>query len=256
MFFDTHTHLTDKKIDHENIIKNFKQNDIGGCIICGDDFSSSKEAISIAEKHKNIYATIGTHPHESKNFDDNMRKFLQENYKNSKVIAIGEVGLDYYYNFSEKQVQRQVFEEQIKFADKFKLPLVFHVRDAFDDFFEIINKNLSHITNGAVVHSFSGDEVLAKKILSYGFYLSVNGMITFKNAENLRNVVRCIPLDKILIETDCPYLTPEPFRGNVNEPKYVKRVAEELAKIKGLGVDEVKNQVYKNAKNLFKKIGE
>lgn len=256
MFFDTHTHLNDKKIDYIKAIKDFKQNDVSGCIICGDDFLSSKEALAIAENNNSIFASIGTHPHESKYFDDEMVKFLENNHKNPKVVAIGEVGLDYYYNFSEKEVQRRVFEEQIKLAGKFRLPLIFHVRDAFEDFFEIVEANLSNIKNGAVVHSFSSDEELAKKILNYGFYISFNGMITFKNADNLRRVVKSTPLNKILIETDCPYLTPEPFRGKVNEPKFVKQVAEEIAKIKSLSVNEVKEQTYKNAKNLFTKMGE
>lgn len=256
MFFDTHTHLNDKKIDYIKVIKDFKQNEISGCIICGDNFLSSKKALAIAEKNNGIFASIGTHPHESKYFDDEIVKFLENNHTNPKVVAIGEVGLDYYYNFSEKEVQRRVFEEQIKLAGKFKLPLIFHVRDAFEDFFKIVEASLSNIKSGAVVHSFSGDEELAKKILNYGFYISFNGMITFKNADNLRRVVKSTPLNKILIETDCPYLTPEPFRGKVNEPKFVKQVAEEIAKIKSLSVNEVKEQTYKNAKNLFTKMGE
>lgn len=257
MLFDTHTHINDEKYDnYEDVIQSFHAEGGKGCIVCGCDFPTSKSSLEIAQKNKNIYATLGMHPHDSKNYNNEMEQFIINNASNPKVVAIGEIGLDYYYDLSERDVQKEVFVKQIKLANQVGLPIVFHIRDAMGDFLEVLQQNKQYFQNGGIVHSFSGSLQVAKYLIDFGFYLSFNGIITFKNANKVLEVIKNIPLDKILIETDCPYLTPEPFRGKINCPQYVELVAKKIAEIKGISIEEVLKITFENARRVFTKITE
>lgn len=257
MLFDTHTHINDEKYsNYQDFIEAFEKADGKGCIVCGCDFPSSISSLEIAQQYKNVYATIGMHPHDSKDYTDEMEKYLIKNAKNPKVIAIGEIGLDYYYDLSERDIQKEVFVKQIKLADKVGLPVVFHIRDAMGQFLDILQANKQYFKHGGVVHSFSGSLQIAKYLIDFGFYLSFNGIITFKNANRVLDVIKNIPIEKILIETDCPYLTPEPFRGKINCPQYVEFVAKKIAELKEIPVEEVLKITFENARRVFTKITE
>lgn len=248
---DTHCHLYDDKLypKLDEIILNAKKANVEKMICIGDNLNTSLKSLAIAEKYNNIYATIGIHPHESK---DASEKYLSkiESYSNhQKVVAIGEIGLDYYYNFSDSKIQKVVFLEQLKLAKKLNLPSVIHCRDAYEDLLEIIIES-EH--NKGVIHCFSGDLEFANKIINLGYYISFTGMITF--VKELEDVIKNISLNHILIETDSPYLAPVPYRGKINEPAYVEKVAEKIAEIKNLSAKEVIDITTNNANVLFKKI--
>lgn len=257
MLFDTHTHINDEKYTgYQEVMDSFERAGGKGCIVCGCDFPSSISSLEIAEKHKNVYATIGMHPHDSKDYSEEMEQYLIKNADNPKVVAIGEIGLDYYYDLSERDIQKKVFVQQIKLADQVGLPIVFHIRDAMGDFLDILQENKQYFNHGGVVHSFSGSLQIAEYLIKFGFYLSFNGIITFKNANKVLEVIRNIPLDRILIETDCPYLTPEPFRGQINRPQYVELVAKKIAELKGISLEDVLEKTFENARRVFTKITE
>ena len=248
---DTHCHLYDDKLypKLDEIILNAKKANVKKMICIGDNLNTSLKSLAIAEKYNNIYATIGIHPHESK---DASEKYLSkiESYSNhQKVVAIGEIGLDYYYNFSDSKIQKVVFLEQLKLAKKLNLPSVIHCRDAYEDLLEIIIES-EH--DKGVIHCFSGDLEFANKIINLGYYISFTGMITF--VKELEDVIKNISLNHILIETDSPYLAPVPYRGKINEPAYVEKVAEKIAEIKNLSAKEVIDITTNNANVLFKKI--
>lgn len=254
MIFDTHTHLNDKKFCDYDIATLLKG--VDGVIVASCDIDSNYTGLELANKYPNIFTTLGIHPHDSKTYNDGIERFLINNYNNPKVVAIGEIGLDYYYNFSDKETQKKIFIRQLQLANQFKLPVVFHIRDAMGDFIEILNNNKNLLNNGGVVHSYSGSVETAKELIKLGMYLSFNGIITFKNSKKAVEVIKEIPLNNILIETDCPYLTPEPYRGQINLPMYVVKVAEKIAEIKNISKEEVLNVTYQNAQKVFVKLGE
>jgi len=251
MIIDTHCHIYDSKLleKQKEILEILKKEDI--LAICsGDNIENSKKCINLANSNKNVYATVGIHPHEALTFDKNTIEELKLLAKNNKVVAIGEIGLDYYYDYSPKEVQKQVLVNQIELAHQLNLPCVFHVREETQDFLDII-KSFDFKIKG-VVHSFSGSVEVAKFLTNYGLKLGVNGIVTFKNASKIIEVVRQISLKDLLIETDSPYLTPEPFRGKLNEPKYVELVAQKIAEIKNISKEEVVQTTLENAKSIFK----
>ena len=252
MIIDSHCHLYSEKLEEirEEILNNLDNNLI--CICSADCIETSIKCIKLSNKNKNVYATVGFHPHEAEGFTESSLLELEELVKqNNKVVAIGEIGLDYYYDFSPREIQKEVLEKQIVLADKLNLPCVFHVREATEDFLNIIKNLAKKYKIRGVVHSFSGSIETAKILLDFGFYLGINGIITFKNANKMLDVVKFLPLDKILIETDAPYLTPVPFRGQTNRPEYVRYVAEKIAELKEISVEDVINITTQNAKELF-----
>ena len=250
MIIDTHCHLYDKKlIDNQNKILSELQENNFFAICSGDNIENSLKCIEITENNKNIYATVGVHPHEATSFDENTIKNLTQMAKNKKVVAIGEIGLDYYYDFSPKELQKEVLIKQIELANQLNLPCVFHVREATQDFLDIL-KNTSFKVKG-VVHSFSGSVEVARYLVNYGLKLGINGIVTFKNANKIIDVVKEIDLENLVVETDSPYLTPEPFRGRVNEPKYVELVIKKIAEIKNMSQKDVSKITFENAKKLF-----
>tara|TARA_B100000029_G_scaffold462202_1_gene494513 strand:+ start:753 stop:1508 length:756 start_codon:yes stop_codon:yes gene_type:complete len=245
---DTHCHIyyDNFKNDFDEVLKRSKQNSISKLICVGVDIESSKKSINLSEKFSQIFATVGYHPHESKEAPLNYLLEIKNLLKSKKVVAIGEIGLDYYYNHSDKKTQNKIFIEQLELAKEIDKPVVIHCRDAEDD----IIKGLKKVKNNyGVVHCFSGTEEFAKKLFELGFYVSFTGMITFKN--ELPKLIEKIPIEKIMIETDSPYLTPVPNRGKRNEPAMVKIVAEKIAEIKNISLNEVAKITTKNAEKLF-----
>ncbi len=252
MIIDSHCHLYDDKLTsiRDEILDNISKNR-QICVCSSDNPANSKKSLDLAIENKFVYATVGTHPHEAEFFREEDLKIYEQMCKNKKVVAVGEIGLDYYYDFSPREIQKEVLIKQIAFANKINLPCVFHIREAMEDFLKILKEYKNLLIKPALIHSFSGSIEVAKILLKYGFYLSFNGIVTFKNANKILDVVRFVPMDRILIETDCPYLTPVPFRGSVNRPEYVKFVAEKIAELKGLTTSQVIDITTNNAKKFF-----
>lgn len=254
MLIDTHCHLYDEKLKNiDEIIESFDENKILSCVCCGDTLENSIKVLELSKNSK-IYAALGVHPESADNYSDKVERFIIENATNPKVVAVGEIGLDYYHEFCSRDLQKEVFVKQIKLAHKLKLPMVIHIREAYGDFLEILKENKEYLTYGGVVHSFSGSSEIAKILIDYGFYLSFNGIATFKNANKVLSVIKEIPQEKILAETDSPYLTPEPYRGRVNEPKYVEFVIRKIASLREVDFEEMCNILNQNAKKLFFKM--
>lgn len=253
MIIDSHCHIYDQKLKEikQDILNNLQNNN--QIAICNaDKIETSVLAMELANTNKNVFATIGIHPHEVQTFDDKTLDTLTEFSKNSKVVAIGEIGLDYYYDFTPRDLQKDILKKQIILASKLGLPCVFHVRDAMGDFLEILKDLAQNYNIRGVVHSFSGSVEVAKTLIGYGLYLGINGIVTFKNANKILEVVNNIDLKYLLIETDSPYLTPVPYRGSLNRPEYVEFVAKKIAEIKNIQFEEVVEITTKNTINLFK----
>ncbi|WP_428026824.1 TatD family hydrolase [Arcobacter sp.] len=256
MIIDTHCHLDNKQYyeDVDEVIENALKNGIKGFLIPGADFEDLPQAIKLSEKYKEVFFSVGIHPYDAPSYDENIMK---EYVKHPKCIAIGECGLDYFRlpddeeeKLQEKQLQKEVFISQIKFAKKVKKPLIVHVRDASDDSKTILEKYGAHEVGG-VLHCYNASEHLLS-LSEHGFYFGIGGVLTFNNAKKLVEVLPKIPLEKLIIETDAPYLTPHPHRGKRNEPFYTKFVCEKMAEILNLSDEEVQNLTTNNAKKLFK----
>lgn len=241
MLIDSHCHLEDLAI-----LERARQAGVEKFINIGCDILSSKQARDFGVAQTGVYFSAGIHPHEASKVEPDYISQLRELAQDSKCVGIGECGLDYYYEHSDRDSQKRVFSEQIALACELNKPLIIHVRDAYEDC-------LAFLTAGhpTVIHCFSGNRQHAKAFLDLGFYLSISGIVTFKNAEELRLVVKETPLEKLLIETDAPYLAPIPHRGKPNEPAYVRLIAEKIAEIKSIAVEQVIEQTGKNALSLF-----
>lgn len=252
MLIDSHAHLDDRRFDRDRdrIIKDLENNGIELVINIGADLKSSIASVSLAEKHPNIYATVGVHPHSAKDMDEASLEILRSLAKRDKVVAIGEIGLDFYYDNSPRDDQRKWFKEQLKLAKELNLPVVIHSRDAQQETFDILKEAQDGSLRG-VLHCYSGSKEMAMEYIKLGFYISIAGPVTFKNARVLKEVAKAVPLDKLLVETDCPYLAPEPHRGKRNEPVYVKYVAGTIADIKGISFEELAKATNRNTKELF-----
>lgn len=249
--FDTHAHLDDSRFDEDRIslINDLKKRGVDLVVNVGADMDSSLSSLKLAKEYDFIYAAVGIHPHDSRLFGDEDIKELKKLAVDDKVVAIGEIGLDYYYDNSPREVQKELFRKQIVLANELNLPFIIHSRDAVADTFDIVkytNKN-----SAFVLHSYNQSIEMTKKYLELGGYFSISGPITFKNAKAMREVVKFIPMNRLFLETDCPYLTPEPFRGRRNEPSLTRFVAQEIGKIKGLDTEEVIEVTTKNAKMFF-----
>lgn len=255
MLIDSHAHIQGKEYagERDAVIARAREAGVEKIITVGGagDMSSNTEAIALADSFLNVYATVGMHPHDAKDVGADELRALRELTSHPKVIAVGETGLDYYYNHSPHDVQRRVFTQFIHMARETGLPIVVHERDAAHDVAELLLSEGAREVRG-VIHCFTGNYQAACVYLDLGFYLSFTGIITFKNAEPLRGVVRNVPLDRMLVETDSPYLTPVPHRGKRNEPAYVCLVAETVARIKEIPIDEVAEITTRNVRDLFK----
>jgi TatD DNase family protein len=247
---DTHAHLDDRAFDSDRpaLIARLHADGVGAVTV-GASLESSREAVRLAERHRSIWATVGVHPHGAKYVSPGVLRELEELAKSPRVVAIGEIGLDYYRDLSPRDIQRTVFAEQLELAKKLGLPVVLHNRESTDDLVAILRQ--AGKSHRGVVHSFLGDAALAETFLALGLYLGVGGPLTYPANEALRDAVRRAPLDRLVLETDCPYLTPVPYRGKRNEPAYIEFVAAEIARLRDISIDEVARQTTANALALF-----
>lgn len=252
MLFDTHVHLNAEQFseDLNEVIDRARMEGVQYMVVVGFDRPTIIKAMELIEEYDFIYASIGWHPVDAIDMRDEDLDWIEELAKHPKVVAIGEMGLDYYWDKSPKDVQQEVFRKQIQLAKKVELPIVIHNREATADIVTILKEeNAAEV--GGIMHCFSGSVEVAKECVDMNFYISLGGPVTFKNAKKPKEVAQEIPLNKLLIETDCPYLAPHPYRGKRNEPSYVKLVAEQIAELKGLSFEEVSQVTTENAKILF-----
>lgn len=252
---DSHLHLDDERLREraDEIVRGLKEHNIEFVINNSSNFSSMIESVRLADAYDDVYATVGMHPHDSKDFDDEFRKTMAELAKNAKVVAVGEIGLDYYYDLSDRQTQRDVFAEQIEIADKLRLPLTLHVRDAYGDAWDILQSQKSHLNSGVLWHCYSGSAEFARQAVKQGHYFAFGGAITFKNAKK-EDVLQAIPFDRILSETDSPYMSPVPLRGTVNTPYNIPLIVAKIAEIYGKTVEATESQIRENTLRLFTRI--
>ena len=254
--FDSHSHLNDEKFDEdrEEQIKKIRASGVSNFITAGYSVESSKKALEIAKKYDFIYTTAGVSPNDIPQTEEELWKQLAEIEKiveknKEKICAIGEIGLDYYWNTDNKELQKKAFIEQIKIANKYNLPIVIHTREAVMDTLQILKEN--KVTKTGVFHCCPQNRELIKEGLKLGFYISFAGPITFKNSKNAEEMINLVPNDRILIETDSPYLAPEPVRGTRNTPANVKYIAQKIADVKGLTLEEVEKITFENTKNIL-----
>ena len=256
MFIDSHCHIdgSEYDADREEVISRARDAGVGTMLNVGtgDPHSGPFErAVDLAEKHTDIYAAVGVHPHDAKLFDDSAEQRLIDLAKQSqRVIAWGEIGLDYHYDHSPRDLQREVFRRQLRLARSLDLPVIIHSREA-DDTIAILREEMSGYERGGVLHCFGGSLEMATSAIELGFFVSFAGNLTFKKAEDLRGIARQLPLDRLLIETDCPYLTPVPFRGKRNEPARVVETARCLAELHGREMEEMGRITSENFARLF-----
>ena len=253
MLIDTHCHLDFKDFDDDRpaVLKRSMDSGIGVIINVASSMEGTARSIQIAGENDFIYASAGIHPHEADKVSDNDIKLFAEFLNKPKVVAIGEIGLDYYKNISSKENQQRLFIRLLEIAKDASLPLIIHNRDAHTDMIDTLKNIIGSPING-VMHCFSGDEKFLKICLDMGFFISFTCNITYKNANSLREIVKLVPTDRLLLETDAPFLAPQAFRGKRNEPAYIKYVAEEISRIKGLSFEEIAGITTKNAGQLFK----
>ncbi len=250
---DSHAHLDLPEFDkdREEVIKRARKSGVEKIITIGIGIKENRKALEIARKHDFIYCSLGIHPHNAKHLDLQSLDFIEKNSTHDKVVAIGEMGLDFFRDLSPRDTQRRCFRTQLDIAISLKLPVIIHDRDAHDEITEIMREEKAWQAGG-VVHCFSGDYDMAVKCVDMGFFISIPGTITYKKAETLKDVVKKIPIEHILIETDCPFLSPVPFRGKRNEPAYIKYAAEKIAEIKKISAEQVAAATSENTVKLFK----
>ena len=249
--FDSHAHYNDEKfnLDREELLNDIYNSGITKIINAGYSQESSKKAIEIAENYNFMYATVGISPNDIDEFKKENLIEIEELAKNKKVVAIGEIGLDYYWNKENKELQKQVFISQIEIANKVNLPIVIHTREAIYDTLEILKNNKCN--KKGVFHCCPLNVDLVREGLKLGFYISFAGPVTFKNSKNAEEIIKMVPLEKILIETDSPYLSPEPLRGKRNDSRNVQYIAQKIADVKGITLEEIAEITYNNAKQIF-----
>ena len=252
MLIDTHAHLNAEQFqaDLSEVIERAQSEGVNTIVVVGFDRPTIKRAIELADQYDFIYATVGWHPVDAIDMTDEDLQWIEELSSHPKVVGLGEMGLDYHWDKSPKDIQKEVFRKQIALAKKVKLPIVIHNRDATADIIEILKEENAQEVGG-IMHCFTGSLEVAKQCMDMNFYISFGGPVTFKNAKKAKEVAAEIPLDRLLIETDCPYLTPHPFRGKRNEPAYVRLVAEQIAELKEISIEEVERITTENAKKLF-----
>lgn len=256
MLIDTHAHLTDERYDdvEKNIIGQMAADGLDRIVSVGYNYASSMGSFELSQKHDNIYCALGFHPSNTGEVTADAYDEILKLSNNKKVVAIGEIGLDYHYDDTDKPTQKRELLAQLELVKAANLPVMFHLRDAYEDMLKIVKENMDKMPNGGVMHCFSGSLETAREYVKLGFYISFSGTITFKNAKSYPDIIKSIPRDKILIETDCPYLAPTPFRGQTNYPKYVRYQAERIAEILGLSYEEVEEFTGKNAMTLYPKL--
>lgn len=255
MLFETHAHYDDARYDEDRdfLLSSFPDHGIAYVVNAGADMQTSRIGVELAGRYDFVYAAVGVHPHEARNMTDNDLNTLAEYAKNPKVVAIGEIGLDYFYEHSEKEQQRYWFGEQLRLCKELAMPVIIHSRDATAETLDFVKKSgLDH----GVIHCFSGSVETARQYVEMGFYIGVGGMVTFPKAKTIKEVVADIPLDRLVLETDCPYLAPVPHRGKRNDSRYLTFIAEQVAEIKGVTPETVAEVTLRNGKRLYRIEGE
>jgi TatD DNase family protein len=252
MLIDSHAHLNDKRLLPElhSIIADMPKDNLEAIINVGYDLPSSKMSVDIAQ-HDGVFAAVGIHPHDAKDASQQDYDYFAQAATNKKVVAVGEIGLDFYYDHSPRKVQQRVFLEQLELADGLALPVIIHLRDAYQPMLELLKQNKQKLKNGAILHCYSGSAEMMREYAKLGLYFSYGGAITFKNATEKPRIVAETPIEKLLIETDCPYMTPEPHRGRLNYPKYVSLVAQKVALYTNRTYEEIAEITRRNTKELF-----
>jgi len=256
-FIDSHCHIDGEAFDadRDEVVENAKKAGVLAMLVVGTGNPHDGEiakAVETAERYENVYASVGVHPHDAKLYDDLAEETLVSLVKSSKkVIAWGEIGLDFYYDHSPREVQIEVFKRQIRKAKELNLPIIIHSRDADDETVEILTQECSYPNFKGIMHCFGGTARMAEELMNIGFLISFAGNVTFKKAENLRDAARVVPLERLLIETDCPFLTPIPFRGKRNEPKFVVETAKFLADFYEIKLETLANQTTRNFQEFF-----
>lgn len=251
---DSHAHLDDEKFDfdREVLIENLKKNGVDFVYNIGADLESSIKSVELSRKYENIHAVIGIHPHDADSYTDEVEEKLIELAKDKNVRAIGEIGLDYFYDNSPRDIQIEIFKRQIELANKLKLPVAIHSRDASGDTFEIVkNAKEKYPEMVFLIHCYSQSVELMYEYIKLGCYIALGGVVTFKNSKIAKEVAKKVPIDKLLLETDCPYLAPVPMRGKRNEPMFIKYTAKEIADIRGISVEELIAHTDENTKRFY-----
>lgn len=256
---DSHAHLDFNKFDADRdaVIERARAAGVAAIVNVGTDLASSRAAVRLASEYDGIYAAVGMHPHDAKKLDGAALAELRDLAQQPKVVAVGEIGLDFYRDLSPRDVQRRAFQAQLAWAAKLGKPVVIHDRDAHDEVLEMLEDWAARLDRSqlagrlGVLHTFSGDLAMARSAIALGFYLSISGPVTYHNARQLPEIVRALPLERLLVETDCPFLAPHPYRGKRNEPAYVRLVAERVAELRGISLDELAKATTANAQQLF-----
>jgi len=250
--FDSHCHLENGRFESDlpEVMARMEEAGVRRCLLAGSDMETSEQIVKLTQEHPHVYGVVGIHPHDAKTWTADCAPRLTEWTKEKRIVGIGEIGLDYYYDHSPRDVQKDVFVKQLLLARQLNLPAVFHVRDAHGDVLDLLRENRSQLPAG-VVHCYSGSVESAREYLDMGFYISFAGPITFKNANKLLDAARYVPLDRILVETDSPYLAPVPMRGRRNEPAFVQYVAQTVAALRGMTAEELAQAAYDNTCRLF-----
>ena len=252
MLIDTHTHIDlDVFDDHfEQVLETAKEYGVEKVLIPGVEPNGFERILNLCEKYDNVFGAVGVHPEDVNSYNDDIENIIKEYLKHPKIVAVGEIGLDYYWDKSKIELQKEIFEKQIMLAKEVDKPILVHDREAHADTFEILKKTKASEI-GVVMHCFSGSPEFAIECVKEGFYIALGGVVTFKNAKKAKEVAKIVPLEKLLLETDAPYMAPVPFRGKENQPAYVKFVAQEIADLRGITFEEVAKATTKNAKMLL-----
>ncbi len=252
MLFDTHVHLNVHQFDEDRkeVITRAKEAGVTHMVVVGFDYETIPKAIELAEENEHMYAAVGWHPVDAIDLTEKELAWIEELAEHPKVVAIGEMGLDYHWDKSPKDIQKEVFRKQIALAKRVKLPIIIHNREATEDIIHILEEENAHEVGG-IMHCYNDSATYVEKCLAMNFYISLGGPVTFKNATLPKEVAKIVPADKLLIETDCPFLAPHPNRGKRNEPAYVSLVAEKIAELRNVSYDELCQQTTENAKRLF-----
>ncbi|CAD2074653.1 TatD family hydrolase [Jeotgalicoccus meleagridis] len=253
MLIDTHVHLNAEQYvdDLDEVIERARENGIEKMVVIGCDRPTIERTMELIDEHEDIYGVIGWHPVDAIDCTDEDLEWIEQLSKHEKIVGIGEMGLDYHWDKSPKDVQKDLFKKQIELAKRVNLPIIIHNREATEDCVAIL-KEMHAEKIGGIMHAFSGDESVADEIIDMNFYVSLGGPVTFKNAQLPKDIAVHVPIDRLLVETDAPYLTPHPYRGKRNEPAYVKLVAEKIAELRQISYEELAQTTSENAKRLFK----
>ncbi|MYE88470.1 TatD family deoxyribonuclease [Candidatus Poribacteria bacterium] len=251
MFIDSHAHiqLDQFDADREAVLERAQEAGVHAILVIGFDIETSRGAITLAEKYNQIYATVGMHPHDAKDLDDETVCMFRDLAVHPKVVALGEMGLDYYRDLSPRPIQKAAFERQLDLAEELDLPIVIHNRDAYHDILPILQARRDRVRG--VMHCFSGDVEIMRQNLALGFHIGIGGPVTYRKSDALQKVAQKVPVDALLVETDCPWLAPQFRRGKRNEPAYVRATAEKIAELRSISLEEIGEITTQNFENLF-----